>query len=274
MTKINFSKMQGVGNDFIIINALNMPDFDFAAIAKKYSDRRFGIGFDQMLVVKPAQSSDFKMLIFNADGSEVEMCGNGIRCFAKYLRKEGLTTKEELIIETAAGLIKPKIVNQLVEVDMGEPELFPAKIPVRLEGMIIHYPYTFQEQTLPITCVSMGNPHCVIFVDEVHNYPVTAIGPIIENHEIFPKRTNVEFAQVVDESNIQLRVWERGAGETLACGTGACATLVAGVLNGLCQRTANIHLKGGTLKVHWNEQDNHVFMTGPGEFVFDGEIDI
>ena len=271
---MHFSKWQGCGNDVIIINGLGEELPDASAFAKQYSDRRFGIGFDQMLIVKPSGSADFKMLIINADGSEVEMCGNGIRCFAKYLHREGLTSKKSLVIETLGGTIKPKIEGELVVVDMGEPILNPQDIPVNLDQRAIELPQNFADTTLKITCVSMGNPHCVIFLEDIQNFPVTVLGPIIEHHPLFPKRTNVEFAQALDPHTIKVRVWERGTGETYACGTGACATLVAGVLTGHSEREATLQLKGGDLKIQWNETDNHVYMTGSAVFVYDGVLDV
>ncbi|HCU25185.1 MAG TPA: diaminopimelate epimerase [Deltaproteobacteria bacterium] len=266
--------MQGLGNDFIVVNCLEENCPELAARAAQLCDRRFGIGCDQLLVIRPSERADFKMEIFNNDGSQVEMCGNGIRCVAQYLAKHGATTKSELAIETLAGIIRPRLLGDRVEVDMGEPILDGKKIPTTLEGKIVDNPLTVDGRHLRITCVSMGNPHCVIFVEDTAQAAVTALGPILEKHPMFPKRVNVEFAQVLSPSEIALRVWERGAGETLACGTGASATLVAAVITGKAQREAVLHLKGGDLQIRWSEKNNRVYMTGPGEEVFSGSIDI
>jgi diaminopimelate epimerase len=214
------------------------------------------------------------MEIFNNDGGQVEMCGNGIRCVAKYLVDHGATAKSELAIETLAGIIRPRLVGELVEVDMGEPILDGREIPTTLEGKILNRPLSVDGHHLDITCLSMGNPHCVIFIDDTTRAPVTSLGPILEKHPLFPKRINVEFVQILGPSELKMRVWERGAGETLACGTGACASLVAAVITGRAQREATLHLKGGDLQVRWSEKNNHVYMTGPGEEVFSGVIDL
>ncbi|MBL7684587.1 MAG: diaminopimelate epimerase [Deltaproteobacteria bacterium] len=269
-----FTKMHGLGNDFIVINDFDNQIPDLSKQARILCDRRFGIGCDQLLIVKPSEVADAKMLIFNADGSEVEMCGNGIRCFAQYVRKHGIVSQDEMVIETLAGLIKPVLKGNLVEVDMGEPVLSGPEIPVNLAGMVISKPLQIEGQTYDITCVSMGNPHCVIFVEDVSAVPLEKIGPRIEHHELFPKRTNVEFVHVLNKRHIQVRVWERGSGITLACGTGACGTAVAAVLNGLTERQITVQLPGGNLEIHWSEKDNHVYMTGPGVEVFTGEIDL
>lgn len=272
--KLKFTKMQGLGNDFIVVNCLEENCPDLAPHAAKLCDRRFGIGCDQLLVIHPSQRADFKMEIFNNDGSQVEMCGNGIRCVAKYLVDSGATSKNELAIETLAGIIRPRLVDNLVEVDMGEPILDGRQIPTTLDGKILDRPIEVEGQEWKITCVSMGNPHCVIFVDDVDSAPVHSLGPILEHHPLFPKRTNVEFIQVLSPSELRMRVWERGAGETLACGTGACGSLVAAVLTGRAQRDATLHLKGGELRIRWSEKNNRVYMTGPGQEVFSGEIEL
>lgn len=274
MTKIPFTKMHGLGNDFVVINCLDEKFPKIEDHAKKICDRRFGIGCDQLLLIRPSEGADFKMEIFNHDGSKVEMCGNGIRCVAKYLVDHGATTKNELAIETLAGLIRPKIKGSLIEVDMGEPILDAPSIPVALEGKVINRPIQIENTSYHITCVSMGNPHCVLFVANLEEAPVTNLGPILENHPLFPRRTNVEFVQVSNSRELKMRVWERGAGETLACGTGASATLVAAVLCGHSEREATVELTGGKLKIHWSEKDNHVYMTGPAEEVFSGFFEI
>jgi len=274
MVKIPFTKMHGLGNDFVVISCLEANCPDLPRHAKKICDRRFGIGCDQLLVILPSERADFKMQIFNNDGGEVEMCGNGIRCLAQYLVRHGATSKNELAIETLAGIIRPRILDNMVEVDMGEPILNGPDIPTTWEGKVISKPFRIAEQDFEVTCVSMGNPHCVIFVSDVDHFPVEKIGRLIEVHPNFPKRTNVEFIQTCGPSLLRMRVWERGAGETLACGTGACAALVAAVLNGHTGREATLQLKGGDLKIRWSEKNNRVYMTGPGEEVFSGVIEL
>lgn len=273
MPKIPFKKMHGLGNDFVVIDCLEENYPNLGPLAKQLCDRRFGIGCDQLLIIRPSEKADFKMEIFNADGGEVEMCGNGIRCVAKYLVNQGATTKNEMSIETLGGIIRPRLVGDLVEVDMGQPILEGKKIPTTLEGKIINHPLVIHDHEFKVTCVSMGNPHCVIFVSDVKEIPVEELGPLIENNPLFPNRTNVEFVQALSPSHLKMRVWERGAGETLACGTGACGALVAAVLTGKGQREATLQLKGGKLNIRWSEKDNHVYMTGPGEEVFSGEIE-
>ena len=274
MANLPFTKMHGLGNDFMVVNCLGEDCPEFRDKVAQWSDRRFGVGFDQLLVVRPSEKADFKMEIINADGGEVEMCGNGIRCVAQYLVRHGLTTKKELTIETLAGIMRPRLLDDMVEVDMGEPELDGPKIPTTLQGRVIEHPVEIDGQEFAITCVSMGNPHCVIFVDSVETFPVTTLGPKFENLDLFPKRINTEFIQVLDPTHLKMRVWERGAGETFACGTGACGALVASVLTGRASREATLHLKGGNLVIHWSQMDNHVYMTGPGEEVYSGNIKV
>ncbi|MCB1194780.1 diaminopimelate epimerase [bacterium] len=270
--KIPFTKMHGIGNDFIVINGIsnsleNLPEF-----AAKWCDRRFGIGADQLLILEKSGIADFKMRIFNADSSEVEMCGNGIRCLAQYIRQEGLADANELAIETLAGIIYPTIVGDLVQVNMGRPSLSPKSIPILLkDNPVLNVPVTIGTRTYDITAVSMGNPHCVIFVDDISMVPLEEIGQQIETDALFPKRTNVEFVQVVSQSHIKVRVWERGAGITLACGTGACAAAAASVFNRKTGRSLTVSLPGGDLSIVLGEMDV-VFMTGPAQRVFDGYI--
>ncbi len=294
--KINFTKMHGLGNDFILIDCikqkLKTQDSELKGLSRKLCHRRFGIGADQILLLYPSRTADFKMRIFNADGSEVEMCGNGIRCLAKYIWSRRLSGKAILNIETPAGIIKPGKKNDMVRVDMGEPVFEPEKIPVKIEDTryrmqdnrascimhhasrpIIDYPLKIEDREFKITCVSMGNPHAVIVVDNVMDFPVTYYGPLLEMHEIFPKRTNVEFIEILNPSEIKMRVWERGSGETMACGTGASAVAVASNLKGLTKKNVTVHLAGGDLIIKWAE-DNHVYMTGPAEEAFTGEIKI
>jgi len=267
--------MHGLGNDFIVIDcrdkALSDQLSDISDLSKRLCHRRFGIGADQVLLLYPSPIADFKMVIFNADGSEVEMCGNGIRCFAKYIWDRKLSDKEVLFVETAAGIIKPARAGQMVKVDMGEPVLEGRLIPVNIDGRVIDFPLKIEDKEFKITAVSMGNPHAVIFVDDVDGFDVKRYGPGIENHGLFPRRINVEFIQVLDTERIRMRVWERGAGETMACGTGASAAGVAASLNGLAGKRVNVLLAGGELLIEWKE-DNHVYMTGPAVEVFEGSI--
>jgi len=293
--KIHFTKMHGLGNDFIIIdcrkNTSGIRESD--TMAKHLCHRRFGIGADQLLLLYPSRVADFKMRIFNADGSEVEICGNGIRCLAKYIWERKISRKKILLIETLAGIMKPERAGEMVKVDMGEPIFEPEKIPVKIQkskvrkkkagkisalkskisNLVIDYPLKIKDREFQITCVSMGNPHAVIVVKNVSNFPVAQYGPFIENHPIFPKRTNVEFIEVLSPSEITMQVWERGAGETMACGTGASAVAVASHVKGLTERAATIHLLGGDLFIEW-APDNHIYMTGPAEKVFEGTIEI
>ena len=271
--KINFTKMHGIGNDFVVIDCRNINLGDIKALAEKLCDRRFGIGADQLLLLHDSDKADFRMEIFNADGSEVEMCGNGIRCFAKYLTTHGLTDKTKLEIETLGGIIRPSVREDLVEVNMGKPILEGREIPVNLDGRVVSKPLEILDKTFDITCVSMGNPHCVIFVDDVESFPLTKYGPLIERHELFPNKINVEFVEIMNDREIRMRVWERGSGETLACGTGACASAVASVLNNRAHRRVTVHLAGGDLDILWGE-DETVYMTGAAEEVFEGVIEI
>ncbi len=275
---MKFTKMQGIGNDYVYVNCLEEKVDHPEELAKLVSDRHFGIGSDGLILIKPSEVADFEMAMYNADGSRGEMCGNGIRCVAKYVYDRGLTDKTHISIETLAGVkyleltVEKGQVSQ-VRVDMGEPELLAEKIPViSQQEKVIDVPITAGEKEYRMTCVSMGNPHCVVFMEDVEHLEIEKIGPLFENHELFPKRINTEFVKVIDRKTLQMRVWERGSGETLACGTGACATAVAAMLNGFCEDEVQIHLLGGDLTIEWNKESNHVFMTGPAEIVFDGEI--
>lgn len=295
--KLRFTKMHGLGNDFILIDCLRpegagIEPVDLPTVARRLCHRRFGIGADQLLLLSPSGVADFRMGIFNADGSEVEMCGNGIRCVAKYIWDRGLTNKKVIGVETLAGIIRPEKIDDLVRVDMGEPVFDPEKIPLdirRKSGAgsrkpgeelkaqkskaVIDYPLQIDDREFKITCVSMGNPHAVIVVDNVSEYPVAYYGPLIENHQLFPKRTNVEFVEVLSRAEIMMRVWERGAGETMACGTGASASAVAAHLKGLTERDVSVRLTGGALRIEW-AGDGRVYMTGPAVEVFTGEVDL
>lgn len=272
---MHFTKMHALGNDFVVIDARQHSLQDASELARRMCRRRFSVGADQMLVLESSETADFKMLIYNADGSEVEMCGNGIRALAKYIWDRMLSPKETLEVETLAGIIRPRREGALVKVDMGEPVLNGALIPTKVEtDRVIDYPLDIKDRQFLVTCVSMGNPHAVIFVENVLDFPIIRYGPSLENHPMFPKRTNVEFIQVINRAELRMRVWERGAGETLACGTGACASMVAACMKGLVDRKVIVHLKGGDLQIEWAEADNRVFMTGPAEESYEGEIKI
>lgn len=279
--KLKFTKWQGCGNDFVLIDCLEKPlKKDYADLAKAICDRHYGIGADGILVVEPSNKADFCMRIINADGSEAEMCGNGIRCFARYLYDYGRTKKQQFTIETGAGILVPELQIEEgrvtgIKVDMGEPILAGEDIPVAGFGRnkVINETLTVEGHEYKMTCVSMGNPHCVIFVDDADTFPIEKLGTFFEHHMAFPRKTNTEFVSVRDRSHLRMRVWERGAAVTLACGTGSCATLVAGVLTDRTDRLAEIQLDGGRLMVEWSA-NNHVFMTGPAELVFEGCLEI
>lgn len=276
---IKFTKMHGLGNDYVYIDCINRQEIkNESNLAKYVSDRHFGIGSDGLILIYKSNIADFKMKMFNSDGTEAEMCGNGIRCVGKFVYDKGLTRKKEIKIETLAGIKILKLVTKNnkvveVEVDMGEPELEPDKIPVLskinpVKNLIVKV----QNMEFYLTCVSMGNPHAVSIVKDLKNFDVARYGKKLENHSIFPKRTNIEFVQIVDRKNIKMRVWERGAGETLACGTGACASVVACNLNNYINREANVELLGGILKIKWCNENNHIYMTGPAQTVYEGVL--
>ncbi|MDY5845218.1 MAG: diaminopimelate epimerase [Bariatricus sp.] len=273
---MNFTKMHGLGNDYVLVNCFREKIQEPSELAKKISDRHFGIGSDGLILVKPSEKADFKMEIYNADGSAAKMCGNGIRCLAKYVYECGMTAKTVLTVETVSGirtlilLIEEGTVGQIC-VDMGTPRLNAHSIPILCERDIVYKePITVDGISYRMTGISMGNPHAVVYVDDVKSYPVEKTGPAFEFHPRFPERINVEFCQVLDRRTIALRIWERGAGETLACGTGACAACVAGVLNDLTDEKVTVKLLGGELSVRWDRQVNHVYLTGPAVRVFDG----
>lgn len=275
---IKFTKMHGLGNDYVYIDAINQKIENESSLAQFVSNRHFGIGSDGLILICKSEIADFKMRMFNSDGSEAEMCGNGIRCVGKFVYDKGLTNKTTVKIETLAG-IKTLILNtknekvETARVDMGEPILEAEKIPViSTEEPVKNLELEAANQKFKFTCVSMGNPHAITIVENTKEFDVEKYGKVLEIDKAFPKKANIEFAQIVDRQNINMRVWERGAGETLACGTGACATAVACNLNGLTDRKVNIELLGGTLNIEWNETDNHVYMTGPAVTVFDGEL--
>ena len=275
---IKFTKMHGLGNDYVYIDAINQKIENESSLAKFVSNRHFGIGSDGLILICKSDIADFKMRMFNSDGSEAEMCGNGIRCVGKFVYDKGLTDKTIVKIETLAG-IKTLVLNtkdgkvETARVDMGEPILETEKIPViSKEQPVKNLELEAENKKFKFTCVSMGNPHAITIVENTKEFDVEKYGKILEVDKAFPKKANIEYAQIIDKENIKMRVWERGAGETLACGTGACATAVACNLNGLTGRKVNIELLGGTLNIEWNEKDNHVYMTGPAVTVFDGEL--
>lgn len=275
---IKFTKMHGLGNDYVYIDAINQNIENESSLARFVSNRHFGIGSDGLILICKSDVADFKMRMFNSDGSEAEMCGNGIRCVGKFVYDKGLTNKTKVEIETLAG-IKTLILNtrngkvETARVDMGEPILEAEKIPViSNENPVKNLILNAEGEKFKFTCVSMGNPHAITVVDDTESFNVERYGKVLEVAKAFPKKANIEFAQIINKSKINMRVWERGAGETLACGTGACATAVACNLNGLTERMVNIELLGGNLEIEWNKDDNHVYMTGPAVTVFDGEL--
>ena len=278
---MKFTKMQGAGNDYVYVNCFVEQVEDPAAVAVKVSNRNFGIGSDGLILIMPSEIADVRMRMFNSDGSESEMCGNGIRCVAKYAYDHGIVDKKEISAETGAGILTLQLVTgadgkvEKVRVNMGPPRLTRAEIPMlgNPEQRVVSEPLNILHSTFNITCASMGNPHCVIFVDDVESFQVEKYGPLIENHEFFPRRTNVEFVQVLSRTEVRQRTWERGAGETLACGTGSSAVTAACVLNGLTEKKILNHLSGGDLEMEWGG-DGNIYMTGPAVEVFSGEIEI
>ena len=278
---MKFTKMQGAGNDYVYVNCFVEQIEDPAAVAVKVSNRNFGIGSDGLILIMPSEAADVKMRMFNSDGSESEMCGNGIRCVAKYAFDHGIVAKKEISAETGAGILTLQLVTgadgkvEKVRVNMGPPRLTRAEIPMlgNAGEQVVAQPLNILHSSFDITCASMGNPHCVIFVDDVESFQVEKYGPLIENHELFPRRTNVEFVQVLSRTEVRQRTWERGAGETLACGTGSSAVTAACVLNGLTEKRILNHLSGGDLEMEWGD-DGNIYMTGPAVEVFSGEIEI
>ncbi len=276
--EIPFAKMHGAGNDYIYINCLESAPENLAELARRVSDRHFGIGSDGLVAIFPSKKADFRMRMFNADGSEAEMCGNASRCIGKYVYEKHLTDKKEITLETLAGIRRLALHTdaegkvESVTVDMGAPELRPKLVPAvsASEESMVSEPVAVGDIHYKITAVSMGNPHAVVFTDRISDRQVLEEGPCLECAEIFPAKANIEFARIVSPSEIEMRVWERGTGETLACGTGACATAVAAVLNGLTGRNVDVRLIGGTLHIDWDEKSGHVFMTGPAEFIAEG----
>jgi len=277
MTRLRFTKMQGLGNDFVVIDGVRQRVALTPAQVRRLADRRFGVGCDQVLVVEPAPRDDvdFRYRIFNADGGEVEQCGNGARCFVKFVRDQGLTAKREIRVDTAGGVIAPVLRDDgEVSVDMGVPRFAPAEIPFLADDDAVVRRLDVNGAAVEVTVVSMGNPHAVQVVADVDAAPVTTQGPLIEHHPRFPQRVNAGYMQVRDRANIRLRVWERGAGETLACGTGACAAVVAGVMRGLLDPVVRVETRGGALTIAWPGPGAPVTMTGPATTVFEGDIEM
>ena len=277
---MKFTKMHGLGNDYVYVNCFEEKIDNPPAVARFVSDRHFGIGSDGLIMINPSKTADFEMEMYNADGSRGEMCGNGIRCVAKYVYDYGLTDKTQISVETLGGIKYLDLTVEdgkvsLVKVDMGKPELKSDLIPIISENeKVIDEPIEVDGQVYHMTGVSMGNPHTVIYVDDVKNLDLEKIGPKFENHERFPKRINTEFVHCIDRNTVEMRVWERGSGETLACGTGACAVAVASILNNLTDTRVTVKLLGGDLQIEWDREKDRVFMTGPATVVFDGVIDI
>ncbi len=275
---MKFTKMHGAGNDYVYVNCFKEEVKDPEGLARFVSDRHFGVGSDGLILIRPSETADFQMDMYNADGSRGEMCGNGIRCVGKYVYDYGLTDRTDITVDTLAGI---RTLNLTVEdgkvarvrVNMGAPVLEAGQIPVLSDtSPVIDSPIQIGDKEYRMTCVSMGNPHAVVFTKDVKNLDIEKIGPLFEHHPLFPNRVNTEFVEVIDRNNVNMRVWERGSGETLACGTGTCATLVACVLNGLTEDNATVHLLGGDLMIEWDQKEGTVYMTGPAQVVFDGEL--
>lgn len=275
-----FTKMEGCGNDYVYVDCTRRELENPAEVAKKVSDRHFGIGSDGLILIKSSDRADFFMEMYNADGSRSPMCGNGIRCVGKFVYDKGLTDKKSISIDTLAGIkyldfnvIDGKVAT--VKVNMGNPILVPSQIPVVSDSEnVINEIITVGNKEYRMTCVSMGNPHAVVFVDAVDEFPVETVGPLFESHKRFPERVNTEFVEFVDRTHLKMRVWERGSGETWACGTGTCATVVAAVLNGLCDTDVEVKLLGGTLRIMWDRENDLVYMEGPARTVFEGEMEL
>lgn len=277
---MKFTKMQGLGNDYVYVNCFKETIENPPEMAKKVSNRNFGIGSDGLIMINPSDVADFEMEMYNADGSRSEMCGNGIRCVGKYVYDYGLTEKEHISVETLAGIKYLDLTVEdgkvkLVKVDMGSPELVPENIPIVADGnRVIDEPINVNGTEYRMTGVSMGNPHAVVYVEDVKGLDIETIGPAFENHERFPNRVNTGFVKVLDRNTVEMRVWERGSGETMACGTGACAVAVACILNGFTEDKVTVKLLGGDLQIEWDKEADKIYMTGPAEVSFDGEINL
>ena len=277
---MKFTKMQGIGNDYVYVNCFQENIENPSEVSRRISDRHFGIGSDGLILIKPSEKADFEMEMYNADGSQGAMCGNGMRCVGKYVYDYGLTDKTRISVDTKSGIkyldltVENKKVK-LVRVNMGAPVLEPKSIPMVYEGeRVISQPFNVGQDIYEITAVSMGNPQAVVYMEDVKNLPLEEIGPKFGKHPAFPESVNTEFVRVIDRRTVEMRVWERGSGETLACGTGACAVAVASVLNGYTEDEVTVRLLGGDLKIFWDRTENLVYMTGPAEVVFEGEIEI
>lgn len=280
---MKFTKMHGLGNDYVYVNCFQEKIENPPAVARFVSDRHFGIGSDGLIMINPSEKADFEMEMYNADGSRGEMCGNGIRCVGKYVYDYGLTDKTRISVETLGGIKYLDLIVEdnkvkYVKVNMGTPGLAPESIPIVMEDAkaesVINEPIIVDGKEYHMTGVSMGNPHTVVYIEDVKGLDIEKVGPLFENHVRFPKRINTEFAKVINRQTVEMRVWERGSGETLACGTGACAVAVSSILNGFTDETLTVKLLGGDLNIEWNREENLVYMTGPATVVFDGEIDI
>ena len=279
--KIEFTKMQGCGNDYVYIDGSTqkIPQEEKPDFVRKMSDRHFGIGGDGVIFINPSQEADFEMEMYNADGSHAQMCGNGIRCVAKFVYDRHLTDQTEITVVSAGSVKRLKLYVadghvERVRVNMGRPILKAAEIPVLSdEEQVLDWPVFVADRQWRMSCVSMGNPHAVVLAEDVASLPLTEIGPKFENHPMFPERVNTEFIRVIDRSTLELRVWERGSGETLACGTGCCAAVAACVLNGLTERSVAVRVLGGELQIEWDENTGEIFMTGPAETVFEGQVE-
>lgn len=275
---MKFTKMQGLGNDYVYVNCLKEKVESPSEMARRVSDRHFGVGSDGLILICPSECTDFEMKMYNADGSRGEMCGNGIRCVGKYVYDYGLTDQTEISVETLGGIKHLSLTVEegkvaLVKVDMGSPIFVPEQIPVKVEGdHAVNVPISVDGDEYRMTCVSMGNPHAVVYLDDIQNMEIEKIGSKFEHHPCFPNRVNTEFARVLDRETVEMRVWERGSGETLACGTGACAVAVASMVNGLTEDCVTVQLLGGNLKIEWDREKNVVYMIGPATVVFDGEL--
>jgi diaminopimelate epimerase len=275
--RLRFTKMQGAGNDFVVLNAINQSVAIDPVLVRQIADRHFGVGCDQVLLIERPRThdTDFYYRIFNADGEEVQHCGNGARCFLRYVRDKRLTEKREIRVETLSGVITPRLeADGQVTVDMGPPQFAPTRIPFTADREASTYRLDVEGRTVEVSALSMGNPHAVQVVDDVDRAPVTSEGPLIERHTRFPERVNVGYMQIVDRHHIRLRVYERGAGETLACGTGACAAVVAGISRGLLESPVTVTTRGGDLAIAWDGPSRPVLMTGPAQTVFEGELEL
>lgn len=276
---MKFTKMQGLGNDYVYVNCFRERIDDPAELARKISDRHFGVGSDGLIMINPSDKADFEMEMYNADGSRAQMCGNGIRCVAKFVYDKHLTDQTEITVVSAGSVKKLKLYVtdgrvERVRVNMGRPILKASEIPVLSdEEQVLNWPVFVADRQWKMSCVSMGNPHAVVLAEDVASLPLTEIGPKFENHSMFPERVNTEFIRILDRNTIELRVWERGSGETLACGTGCCAAVAACVLNGLTERSVAVRVLGGELQIEWDENTGEIFMTGPAETVFEGQVE-